>query len=140
MPILKEISLDLGESIVDAYKADEVYKKLSKQFNVSQNGVEALSRSLKPPKHPSHQTSKVLERKLFWTVNKNPRVNATTLVSDAAHSGVTVSKSLTQKWALCSQTIENSISEEKTSKSQIRLCKMQHGERLFILEACYMVR
>ena len=100
MPKQKEISLDLRKRIVDAYKAGEGYKKLSKRFNVSKNGVRSIAKKFEATKMLVNKTgrgrkrkiSKKLERKLVRNVNKNPRVTAATLVSDAAKSGITVSK------------------------------------------------
>lgn len=100
MPKQKEISLDLRKRIVDAYKSGEGYKKLSKRFNVSKTGVRSIVKKFEATKMLVNKTgrgrkrkiSKMLERKLVRTATKNPRVTAGTLVSDAAKSGVTISK------------------------------------------------
>lgn len=102
MPKQNEPSLDLRKSIVDAYRAGEGFKKLSKRFNVSINVARCIVKKFKVTKILETKTgrgrkrkiSKSIKRKLVWAVSKNPGVTVRTLVSDAASSGVTVSKKL----------------------------------------------
>lgn len=99
MPNRKEISLDVRKRIVEAYKAGEGYKKVSKRFNVSRSGVRRIIKKFqgtellvnKSGRGRKRKMSKILERKLVREAKKNPRVTADKLVNDASKSGVNVS-------------------------------------------------